>query len=286
MAAEIAFDAWSRDVEYFFDCNTPGGHSSGWQDSPLYIDSGITIDVAYGYRVRARDKFGNMTEWSEVRYAGIDNVPPAPAPRIRTINADSPTSISMIATIAYDYSDVEYSFENTLGNGNDSGWQDEPNYTDVGLDPNTEYGYRVQARDKSASQNLTDWSETVLLITPVSLVPPVPADIDPPQPDPMEWDPTQDPNGIDGTPHEVYGGGPLFNDYYAEMTAVVAVDAGGGPVEYYFECTTEHGFDSGWVLTPIYSVPIGRSGQGHIFRVRARDQFGNMTAWSVEDMAD
>ena len=112
-----------------------------------------------------------------------------------------------------------------------------------------------------------------------------PPDYDPPLPNPTEWDLVVDANGLDGTPHEVYGGGGTF-DYYAEMTAVVAVDAGGGPVEYYFECTTEHGFDSGWVLTPIYSVPIGRSGQGHIFRVRARDQFGNMTDWSVEDMAD
>jgi hypothetical protein len=166
-----------------------------------------------------------------------------------------------------------------VGNGHNGGWQDDPNYTDVGLDPNTQYGYRVRARDKSTRQNLTGWSETVLITT---LVPP---DLVPPDPDPMAWDPTVDANGVDGTPHEVYGGGGTF-DYYADMTAVVAVDAGGGAVEYYFECTTEHGFDSGWILTPTYRILVGRSGQNHVFRVRARDQFGNMTAWSPEDPAD
>jgi hypothetical protein len=35
-----------------------------------------------------------------------------------------------------------------------------------------------------------------------------------------------------------------------------------------------------------YTVILGRPGQGHIFRVRARDQFGNMTAWTQEDRAD
>jgi hypothetical protein len=279
MKAEIAFDAWSLDVvEYYFDRIDGTSHDSGWQDSPIYTDSGITIDQGYGYRVRARDKFGNMTEWSEIIYSGIDTEPPAPAPYIETIDANSPTAIDMLATIAYDYSDVEYYFE--AGNGNDSGWQDEPNYTDVNLAPDTIYGYRVKARDKSSSQNETGWSPTVYMRT---LVPP---DYDPPLPDPMEWDLVVDANGVDGTPHEVYGVGPHFNDWYAEMTAVVAVDAGGGPVEYYFECSPENGFDSGWVIDPFYSVLLGRSGQGFRFRVRARDQFGNMTAWSPWDRAD
>jgi len=110
-------------------------------------------------------------------------------------------------------------------------------------------------------------------------------DLVPPTPDPMQWDPTVDANGFDGTPREVSGGNGTF-DYSAVMTAVVAVDAGGGPVQYYFECTTDHGFSSGWIATPTYQVLLGRSGQGHRFRVRARDQFGNVTAWSPEDVAD
>ena len=95
---------------------------------------------------------------------------------------------------------------------------------------------------------------------------------DPPMPNPAQWAPN-------GEPREVYGGGGTF-DYRVEMTAAEAIDASGGPVEYYFECTTQHGFDSGWIATPTYTVQVGRSGQFHRFRVRARDQFGNETAWS------
>jgi hypothetical protein len=100
----------------------------------------------------------------------------------------------------------------------------------------------------------------------------------------MEWDMVEDANGFDGTPHEVYGGGGSF-DYWVQMRAVVAQDAS-GIVEYFFECTTEPGFSSGWILDPTYMVLVGRSGQGHRFRVKARDLYGNETAWSTEERAD
>jgi len=134
----------------------------------------------------------------------------------------------MTATVAFDDSDVEYYFENTLGNGHNSGWITDPNYTDFGLDPNTEYGYRVKARDRSPASNETPWSETKRVTTPLQV-----GDITPPDPDPMEWDTVADANGIDGLPREVAGTG-MF-DYSASMRAVVATDAGGGPVEYFFE---------------------------------------------------
>lgn len=281
MTAEMAIDAWGWAVEYFFDCIDGGGcDDSGWQTSPTYTDGGLTPGVQYGYRVRARDGVGNETEWSEPRYAGIDSTPPAPAPRIESIVAASPTSIAMIATTAFDDSDVEYYFENTEGNGHDSGWQTDPNYTDVGLDPNTEYSYRVRARDRSSNRNTTAWSGTVTIRTLVA------PDLVPPTPNPMQWDPTTDPNGFDGTPREIWVGPSQVWDYAATMTAVVAVDAGGGPVQYFFECTTDHGFNSGWIAAPTYRVTVGRSGQGLRFRVKARDQFGNETAWAPEDVAD
>jgi hypothetical protein len=66
----------------------------------------------------------------------------------------------MTASTATDVSGVEYYFECTAGGGNDSGWQDSPEYEDTGLDSGTQYSYRVQARDKSANQNATGWSTT------------------------------------------------------------------------------------------------------------------------------
>jgi hypothetical protein len=80
-------------------------------------------------------------------------------------------------------------------------------------------------------------------------------------------------------PEEVNHGGGSF-DYWAEMTAVEATDPSGG-VEYFFECTTESGFSSGWQTSRSYEVKIGRSGQRQRFRVKARDSFGNETAPSI-----
>jgi len=100
---------------------------------------------------------------------------------------------------------------------------------------------------------------------------------DPPVPDPAQWI-------RDGEPREAYGGGGIF-DYWVQMTAAEATDSS-GPVEYFFECTTEAGFNSGWQSSRTYSFLIGRSGQGHRFRVKARDQFGNETEWSEELQAN
>jgi hypothetical protein len=101
---------------------------------------------------------------------GPDNDPPSPDPMTwNTVPyAVSSTAISMVATTASDLSGVEYYFECTAGGGNDSGWQDPASYTDTGLTPDTEYTYRVQARDKSANQNTTGWSGTASATTMTS----------------------------------------------------------------------------------------------------------------------
>ena len=191
----------------------------------------------------------------------------------------------MTATTAYDESEVEYYFENTSGDGHDSGWQDDPNYTDPNLDPDTVYSYRVKARDKSSNRNETDWSEIVYVRTFVAV------DLIAPTPDPMEWDPTVDPNGFDGTPREIWvdydGDGYIGTfEFGATMLATVATDDSGGIVEYFFECTTDQRFSSGWQTDPSYTVQLGRSNQGQRFRVKARDPSHNETAWSTEESAD
>jgi hypothetical protein len=63
-------------VEYFFEC-TGGGHSSAWQDSPTYTDTGLTAATQYSYRVRARDKSAaqTVTAWSATAAATTPNTP-------------------------------------------------------------------------------------------------------------------------------------------------------------------------------------------------------------------
>jgi len=43
-------------VEYYFDCVAGGGNDSGWQDSPIYYDTGVAPGSSCSYTVIARDK--------------------------------------------------------------------------------------------------------------------------------------------------------------------------------------------------------------------------------------
>ena len=54
MTASTATDP--SGVEYFFECTSGGGHSSDWQISPTYTDTGLLPETSYTYRVQARDK--------------------------------------------------------------------------------------------------------------------------------------------------------------------------------------------------------------------------------------
>jgi hypothetical protein len=102
---------------------------------------------------------------------------------------------------------------------------------------------------------------------------------DPPGPDPAQW-------ANDGKPREESVlGNYRISEYWIKMIAVEATDAN-GPVEYFFECTTDAGLSSGWQRAHNYEVRVDSAGQGHRFRVKARDQFGNETDWSEELSAD
>jgi hypothetical protein len=250
-----------------------GGNDSVWSTERLYLDSGLTKGVLYGYRVKAMDAAGNETAWSPVGYAIAEDAN-APSPNPMTFDDDphqvGPNSISMTATTALDPSGVEYYFENVTGNGNNRNWQDNPTYTDTGLiatagpndpnqgggDPNASanlYGYRVIARDKSTKQNITEWSPVIY----TTLTPP-------PTPNPSMW-------AVDGLPQQTNSGGPFGYGFY--MEAVPATHSLG--VEYFFECTNNAAFSSGWQLEPIYfRDAIGSQYLRFYFKVKTR-QFGN-----------
>ncbi|KPK43066.1 MAG: hypothetical protein AMJ65_06905 [Phycisphaerae bacterium SG8_4] len=264
MSATVAVSTDGSTVEYYFDATAVGGHDSGWQSSPEYIDTGLTANTTYSYRVKARNSSNLMeTAFSDERSATTlpaDSTPPSPDPASWATEpfASGPSSISMTATTSSDESGVEYYFECTSNPAFSSGWQDSPVYEAVSL-PKGLYSFVVRARDKSPNRNVTADSTEVTL------------DLSPPTPDPMQW---QLP------PDEVYHGGGSF-DYWAEMTAAEAADPS-GTVQYFFQCTTQSGFNSGWQDSRYFQVQLGRSGQGHRFRVKARDIYGNETAFSEE----
>jgi len=262
MKATTATSTDGSGVEYYFNCNTPGGHDSGWQDGTNYTDTGLTANTEYSYSVKARNKANHIeTQYSHPGSATTlpeDKTPPSPNPATwaREPYVSSATSIRMIATTASDAGGVEYYFECTSNPVYSSKWQDSPVYEATSL-PKGVYSFVVRTRDKSPNRNTTGDSTEVTI------------DLYPPTPDPMRWE---------SVPDEIYRGGGTF-DYWAVMTAAEATDPSGG-VQYYFQCTTESGFSSGWQSSRTYEVKLGRRGQGHLFRVKARDIFGNETAFS------
>jgi hypothetical protein len=56
------------------------------------------------------------------------------------------------------------------------------------------------------------------------------------------------------------------------MSAKIAEDPEGLPVQYWFECVGHADvFNSGWIDTPEWTVYIGPTGQGLNFHFKARD---------------
>jgi hypothetical protein len=68
MKAKTAYDP-SGGVQYQFVCVSGGGHSSDWQDSPEYTDTGLTPSTEYTYKVRTQDVYNNTTGYSVERSA-------------------------------------------------------------------------------------------------------------------------------------------------------------------------------------------------------------------------
>ena len=156
----------TNDVQYYFANTTvaDNSHDSGWVDSPVWTDRGLSPNTKYVYQVKARDKSvkQNETGWSprvSVATTAPDVAPPTPGPLqwAHVPAAVAPTVVTMTAATAKDPSGVEYYFANTtIADGShDSGWISNTAYVDTGLSANTEYTYTVKARDKSVKQNQT-----------------------------------------------------------------------------------------------------------------------------------
>jgi hypothetical protein len=174
------------------------------------------------------------------------------------------SSIAMVASTATDVSGVEYYFQCTSGGGNDSGWQDSTSYTDTGLSPDTQYCYAVQARDKSPNQNATGFSTPAACATTDAVL-----DTTPPSPDPMTWATVPYSTGTSSI----------------AMVASTATDVSG--VEYYFQCTSGGGNDSGWQDSTTCADTGLSGGTQYCYAVMARDKSPNQnaTAWSTTECA-
>jgi len=272
--AMVATTATSTDgtgVEYYFEDYYAPEVNSGWRfygpnQEPRWEDTGLKPNKLYWYRVKARNRGNRLeTQWSTLEADTTqyeDFAVPTPHPMTWQtqpygVSADT---IRMVATTASDDNGVEYQFECTSHPAYSSGWQDDTTYEATGL-PTGYYKFRVRARDKSPNRNTTGWSDEVVV------------DLLAPTPNPMTW-------ALE--PKEIHTGAGNLK-YSARMIAAEATDDS-GEVEYFFQCTTESGFNSGWQTSPEYQVEVGRFGQRQRFRVKARDTSPshNETGWSSE----
>jgi len=271
MVATTATSTDGTSVEYWFEDFFHPEYNSGWLSfgaglEPRWEDKDLSPNSTYWYRVKARNRGNHMeTQWSErsaVQTLQEDLVAPTPNPMTWETEPFrvSAGTVRMVATEASDSSGVEYQFECTSRPAYSSAWQGSRTY-EVSSLPKGNYAFKVRARDKSPNHNTTAYSKEVTL------------DLQPPTPDPMTWE-------IEPTEVNI-GGGSL--NYYATMKATEATDDAAG-VEYFFQCTTEAKFSSGWQTSREYMLKVGRAGQRHRFRVMARDTSPshNETGYSSE----
>ena len=82
MAANLAADP-NGPVEYFFECLNNPSASSGWQESPTYVATGLADQTLYTFTVRARDSVLNEGASSAAASASTEALPP----EVRAIGA-------------------------------------------------------------------------------------------------------------------------------------------------------------------------------------------------------
>ncbi len=294
MIAKSAFDGWGGEVEYYFECVYGNGSDWGWDPNTKYIDDGLGAglepNAEYGYRVRARDATGNETDWSVVGYAIAGEEAGEPddynAPTglmwVTAPYATSPNSIEMEAS-ATDPEDngVVYEFWNiTLDYYSE--WLSSPTWTDTGLDPNTEYCYRVRARDESANHNTTEWLDPNCATTPEE-------GGEPPGPPPA-------PNILDYNQRAEPLGGDKYDWYHWLMVSRSAEDATGVD-EFRFVCLSVSVFSSDWAVIdgegiigdevgepgyPDYTVTYDGDTITYDRLVKVNSSFGETYNWRVD----
>lgn len=137
-----------------------------WQES-LTTDTTFSQKVAglapgtrYYYYVEAENSAGWSGGRQGIFFTLVEKVPPIPHPAVWVSGPGQidTISIGMVADIERDVAaPEEYAFDFVASptggaGGSDSVWQFSPMYTDVGLNANHQYGYRVKARDSHGNE--------------------------------------------------------------------------------------------------------------------------------------
>ncbi|ARN56403.1 M6 family metalloprotease domain-containing protein [Sedimentisphaera salicampi] len=195
-------------------------------------------------------------------------------------NGSGVGEIRMVASLTTDncIGSVEYQFQMTYPETKIArDWDTSREFLDTGLNVGDEYSYRCRARD--AQGNETKWSLAGRTVAGDDSTPPI-TDLNAENIYKSKWALSE--TGMLLSPHVVNVAGGMAD---IKMVAVEATDENG--VEYYFECTSGNGHDSGWIEEPEYidtDLPVGEL---YTYRVRTRDlsRNFNLGEWSDEASA-
>jgi pectate lyase len=148
IAMTAATAACPDGVQYLFTCTAGGGHSSGWQTSTSYTDSGLAPDTNYTYTVQtrnqtqtiftgaasnpatARTQVGNQRSLETSATSGGTVTTPGIGTYLYDVNTDA----NIVATVV----DANYHFANWTGTAVTAGKVTDPNAasTKVWMDAN------------------------------------------------------------------------------------------------------------------------------------------------------
>jgi len=164
---------------FFVDTNVAYAYLCLWKDGDVYLTG--TANSAGDYTFYPNPSttgplFITVTQQDYIPYEGTAEVvpgdiePPLPNPMTWQIEpmGVSPTEIAMVSTTATDDTPpIKYYFDFYTGGagGTDSDWQTSTTYLDSGLQPNTQYSYRVRAQDNVDPPNIGSYSSIVYVYT-------------------------------------------------------------------------------------------------------------------------
>jgi len=148
-------------------CNDDSDVCDG-RSQQSFVSLSVTEGVVYLIRLAGNN--GANGDYVINVNGPVDITPPTPDPMaFESVPAAlSPTEIEMMAVQASDVGspEIEYYFELVAGGagGSDSGWQEERDYADSDLTPNTEYTYAVRARDGALNETVASPAESAVTL--------------------------------------------------------------------------------------------------------------------------
>jgi hypothetical protein len=165
MTATTAVDADSPPVVYEFDfvSGGTGGDGSGWQYSTEYTDSGLEINTIYTYHVRARDSAAtpNITAPSaNMSAATAIETPQDISFGLPTSTSVTLNAVGLLTKLVYGQSGVYFDSTTPGGDGGINQWVQQTSDTATGLTPNTNYTFRVKARNQDGVETPYSPTET------------------------------------------------------------------------------------------------------------------------------